>query len=91
MKKLLGIVVLGLGFMMFIQNQVSADYMSDEKCAELSGKAHTDYAARKIYFECGYQEDVLLSIMYNHDLKCAIKAGKARTEQAARRIWFECS
>ena len=43
-----GFWVLGLGFMVFVQNQAGADYMSDEKCAELAGKAYTDYVARQI-------------------------------------------
>jgi len=91
MKKLLGILVLGLGFMVFVQNQASADYMSEEKCAELAGEAHTDYAARKIFLECDFQKEVTFSIMYGPDLKCAIKSGKAKTESAARKIWYSCS
>ena len=92
MKKLLGIVVLVLGFIFLHQNHtIAEDYMSNEKCAELAGTANTDYAARKILRKCRFQEKVLMSIMYNPDLKCAIKSGKAKTEVAARRIYRKCN
>ena len=90
MKRLLAIIVLSFGFTVLIQIEASADYMSDAKCAELAGEANTDFAARKISRECGFQEAVLLSIMYDDDLKCAIKAGKAKTERAARKVWRSC-
>ena len=70
--------------------EAKADLMSDEECGVMAGKANTDYAARLIYNECGYQEKVLFSFSYNNDLKCAIKAGKAKTETAARRILNDC-
>tara|TARA_B110000285_G_C14786375_1_gene450935 strand:- start:385 stop:663 length:279 start_codon:yes stop_codon:yes gene_type:complete len=92
MKKLLGIVFLVSGFILLYQNHTLAEgFMSDEKCAELSGTANTDYAARKIYRECGYQEKVFLSIMYSPGLKCAIKSGKSKTEEAAIRIYRDCN
>ena len=90
MKKFLAIVVLSFGFMLFAQNEASADNMSDEKCTELAGEAHTDFAAKKISFHCGFQEAVLLPMMYDDDLKCAIKAGKAKTERVAREVWRSC-
>ena len=87
MKKLLGIVVL---YLLWLTPVAANEWMSDEKCAELAGEANTDFAARKISRECGFQEAVLLSIMYDDDLKCAIKAGKAKTERAAREVWRSC-
>jgi len=91
MKKILGIAILGLGFISLHHSPtIAIEYMSDEKCAELSGKAYTDYAASEIYMICGSQEKVFLSVMYDQELKCAIKAGKARTEAAARNIMIDC-
>ena len=92
MKKILLIVFLVSGFILLYQNDTLAEVlMSDEKCAELAGTANTDYAARKIYWECGFQEKVFLSIMYSPELKCAIKSGKAKTEAAAIRIYRNCN
>lgn len=90
MKKILGILVLGLGFLLFDQNQASAAYISDEKCADLAGDANTDWASGRIYLECKRQEEVFFSIMYEPRLKCAIKAGKAKTRNAALKIWRAC-
>ena len=91
MKKILLIIILCLGFISFYQSPtLASEYMSDEDCAVLSGKAYTDYAAREIYWACGYQVKVFLSVMYDKELKCAIKAGKARTEDAARNIIYDC-
>ena len=91
MKKISGIIILTLGFISFYQSPtLASEYMSDEDCAVLSGKAYTDYAAREIYWACGYQVKVFLSVKYDKELKCAIKAGKARTEDAARNIIYDC-
>jgi hypothetical protein len=91
MKKISGIIILTLGFISFYQSPtLASEYMSDEDCAVLSGKAYTDYAAREIYWACGSQVKVFLSVMYDQELKCAIKAGKARTEDAARNIIYDC-
>ena len=91
MKKILGIIILVLSFVSLYQSpSLAGKYMSDEDCAVLSGKAYTDYAARKIYLACSFQKKVFLSIMYDQELKCAIKAGKAKTEAAARKITINC-
>ena len=91
MNKILGIIVVGFVFISLYQSPtLASEYMSDEDCAVLSGKAYTDYAARKIYWACGDQVKVFLSVMYDQELKCAIKAGKARTEDAARNIIYDC-
>ena len=91
MKKILGIAILVFVFISLYQSPtLASEYMSDEDCAVLSGKAYTDYAARKIYWACGSQVKVFLSVMYDQELKCAIKSGKAKTEEAARRIIYDC-
>ena len=48
MKKILGIAILGFVFISLYQSPtLASEYMSDEDCAVLSGKAYTDYAARE--------------------------------------------
>ena len=87
MKKLLGILVLGL---LFSGSAYADSYLSDEKCASLAGEANTNYSARIIINKCRWQRDVMFSFNYDEDLKCAIKSGKAKTEYAAQKIYRDC-
>ena len=87
MKKLLGILVLGL---LLGGNAYADSYLSDEKCASLAGEANTNYSARIIINKCRWQRDVMFSFNYDEDLKCAIKSGKAKTEYAAQKIYRDC-
>jgi hypothetical protein len=57
------------------------------ECSKLAAKAKTEWAAKRIIFECGPRDSFFSK---SHDLKCAIKAGEAVTEWAAKRIIFDC-
>jgi hypothetical protein len=77
--------ILILSFLLYFQNYSFA--YTDSECAELAGKAKTEYAANQIIRECSESDGFFSK---NIDLKCAIKAGKAETQSAARRIIREC-
>jgi len=83
MKKLLGILVLGLLW-------CNVSYALDrEKLNELMAKAKTSYAAVLIEDYCA-SEKAFLEIMYSKACKCAIKVGKANNEAAAVEIEDAC-
>jgi|ETNmetMinimDraft_33_1059910.scaffolds.fasta_scaffold118968_2 hypothetical protein len=83
MKKLLGILVLGL----LISS--NAHSLSKDKLAELVSEANTRGAAGLIYDYC-MNEDAFLEILYSKNCKCAIKVGKAKTGGAAGMVAELC-
>ena len=80
MKKLLGILVIGLLW-------CNVGFAEDrETCAEYAGKAMTEGAARSIMGACLNSDGFTKSKRF----KCAIKSGKANTPSAARSIMGAC-
>ena len=83
MKKLLGIVVLGLTW-------CSAGYSLDrDTCADYSAKAKTDQGAKIMFSICLREND---TSFYNRSkkFKCAQKAAKANTNQGAKIKFSTC-
>ena len=84
MKKILGIIVLGL---LLSGNAYSMDA---NDLADLAAKAETDYGAIVIQDYC-YDEDwKMFSGGYGDDCKCAIKAGKAKSKAGAVAVLNAC-
>ena len=80
MKKLLGILVLGLLWC----NSVYA--LDEETCAGYAAKAKTERAEVYIMGACIHQEGSVKSKTF----KCAIKMGKANTEKEAVKVMRAC-
>ncbi len=85
MKNLI-LFILTFSFSLYFQNYSFA--YTELECAELAGKAKTEYASREIRSECSSSDGFFSK---SKALKCAIKAGKAVSEHAAREIFYECN
>ena len=76
MKKLLGIVVLGL---LLCGNAYAA---SDEKCSKRSSIASTEFSAKKIYWGCIHEN--------KKKVKCGIKSQRAKSDFSAKKTYWSC-
>ena len=75
-KKLLGIVVLGLLL------SGNANAASDEKCSKRSSIASTEFSAKQIYWGCKQMD--------KQRVKCGIRSANAQTEFSAKQIYWGC-
>ena len=83
MKKVLGILVLGLLW------SSTAYGLDRNTCADYSAKAKTDQGAKIMYGICLQEKD---TYFYNRTkrFKCAQKAAKANTNQGAKIMYGTC-
>jgi hypothetical protein len=83
MKKILGIVLLGL---FWCGASVALD---QDTCSDYSAKAKTDMGARIMFSVC---EEEYNTSFYNRSdkFKCALKAAKASSEIGARQKYSTC-
>ena len=58
-----------------------------QKCAKAAGKAYTEWAQDKLYWECRRDKNTLFKTKKH---SCAIKAARARTSSAASRLYWAC-
>ena len=77
--------ILIFSFFLYFPNYSFA--YTESECAALSGEAKSEFAAKKILFDCSASDGFFSK---SKELKCAIKAGKAATESAAKAIYYEC-
>ena len=76
MKKLLGIVVLGLLL------SGNANAASDEKCSKRSSIASTEFSAKQIYWGCKQMD--------KQRVKCGIKSQRAKSDFSAKKTYWSC-